>query len=199
MNDEIDLNANRHKRSGAARRRGWFVPLSVGVAVLLVLAVSCSKQATPGPTSPTSPTTSTNTTVMPGVTVTMPPGWMMQSGSGQGAVTLSNVRESGPLSDRTLQSEALLGIFTLENSNPSGLVIEDWFNQRFAGGFSSELLDKKTISVAGRTAVRIEVVEIGRRVHVYVPKGSDVIEITYGLYAPTFVDSYEAIVRSLQF
>lgn len=177
-------------------RRRWFATCGATVVVLLLVGIGCGRRPTANPTAPSE---AVNTTVIPGVAVTLPPAWNIQPGSEPTAATISNVRELSTLSDHALQAEAQIGILILQSANPRGLSIEDWFNDYFANGFSSDVLDKKIITVAGRRAVRIEIYEIGRRVHIYVPKGSDVVEVTYGLYAPSFVSAYEAIVGSMQF
>jgi hypothetical protein len=109
----------------------------------------------------------------------------------------SNVISPSPLSDTALRTESAFDVHILARANPSQLPIEQWFTQFFATGFSSDLLSETAISINGQSAVRIELAEIGRRVHVYIGNRVDVIEVTYGIDEPSFDAQYEAMLASL--
>jgi len=130
-----------------------------------------------------------------GITVNYPSGWNVRQDGAR--VVISNTPTTSTLSEAALQAESSFEIRILGNSNPGILEIDKWFDQHFTKGFSVPPLARSSAIVAGTSAVRIETSEIGKRVHLYVPKAADVIEITYGLFAPQFIDDYNAILNSL--
>jgi hypothetical protein len=78
------------------------------------------------------------------------------------------------------------------------LPIQEWFNQYSSQGFAVEPLSQATTMIDGRVTVIIETSEIGSRVHYYVPRGADVIEIAYGLFADQFVNQYQLMLQSIE-
>lgn len=127
-----------------------------------------------------------------------PAGWFWKAD--QHGATFANVeQQSQHISDQAFASESNFAIRIIKDSNPEMLPIDSWFAMHFANGFSSDVIDKHLTIVSEVSAVQIQLSEIGRRVHIYIPHGKDVIEIIYGLYAPSFIGAYEAIVRSIRF
>jgi hypothetical protein len=132
-----------------------------------------------------------------GLAIEYPPAWIIRPG---GRTTiLSNVSEPSELSETALQTESFFELRLHAGKNPAALPINQWFEEFFSNGFAVEPLSRTSLVVDGRDAVRIEASEIGRRVHIYIPNQTDVIEITYGLFAPQFIDEYESILSSLKF
>jgi hypothetical protein len=132
-----------------------------------------------------------------GLTIEYPPTWIIRPG---GRTTVfSNVSEPGELTEAALQTESFFEIRLHDEVNPDTLPINRWFDEFFSDGFAVDPLSRTSIMVGGRDSVRIETSEIGRRVHIYVPNQTDVVEIVYGLFAEQFIDEYEAMLNSLQF
>lgn len=129
--------------------------------------------------------------------VKYPPNWIVREE--QGAVVFSNVLEASPISDAALQTESFFKIRVRSQENQDLLPISEWFDDFFSGGFAVEAHSRNSLLVDGHDAILIETSEIGRRVHIYILNGSDVVEITYGLFAPDFVDEYVAMLNSFQF
>jgi len=111
------------------------------------------------------------------------------------SVTFSNVLEKSAISDEALQTESSFEIDIHPQANPELLPISQWYD----GYFVIRPLSMDPIQINGYDALQIDVSEIGRRVHIYIPHRFNVIEITYGLYASQFVDDYEKILNSLTF
>ena len=144
-----------------------------------------------------------------GVIVSYPSGWISQPllGGLTGAI-LTNNPNPGPLSDASLMATPFFQIMRFGSTpghvnnlpaNPNMLPITQWYAAYFTSGFSVPPSSQTVVSVAGRQAVKIELVEVGGlRVHIYVPRGQDVFEISYGLFAPDFVPVYEQMLSSLQ-
>jgi hypothetical protein len=129
-----------------------------------------------------------------GITIKYPPGWYVDTTS-ENTVAFSNI--AGPPSKR--EDYAFFRLRRLVNVNSLQLPIEQWFNEYFSRGFSSAPTSKKFPIVAGRDAVRIEVIDVGVHVVIYLPDGKDVIALTYELDNPDFIADYEAMSQSLSF
>jgi hypothetical protein len=114
------------------------------------------------------------------------------------STTFSNDAVSQPINEEDVNNQASFRVFVLNNANPKLLSIEQWFDGYFKAGFPSEPLSKKTISLANKQAVQIEVSEIGKSVHIYLPIGNNVVEISYGLSAKQFIGEYEKILNSIE-
>jgi hypothetical protein len=147
------------------------------------------------------------TTATGGITVSYPPDWSSQQ-DGQRTV----ITNAPDFSQVTLENFTTFSFFAISvlgapsgspspgPANPDQLPITKWFKQYFAQGFASPLVSKSTIHVAGRDAIRITGLEIGgNESHVYVPNGSDVIEIVFPLSSPQFNGTYEEILSSIAF
>jgi len=125
------------------------------------------------------------------------------------SVTLSNVSRFSSLSDETLQNESFFDVSLLNSdpglkdgkpANPNMLSAQEWFNQYFSSGFPAPLISKKEVMVVSYPAMRISLPEVGgERVHIYLLKGKDVYEIQYGLFAESFVPTYDQILSTFKF
>ena len=131
-----------------------------------------------------------------GVSVATPSQWIERRDE-NGVVILSNIVTPSPLTDVALQTESSFELRLLTRANPDSLSISEWFDQFFEEGFSVDPLSRQTVAVCGRDGVEIETLEIGRRIHIYIPRGFDVIEISYGLFASAFVDEYRTMVAMI--
>jgi hypothetical protein len=134
-----------------------------------------------------------------GVTISHPPSWNVQPNSPSTILNISNVENLSPESDAALAAESLFQLRLIPNANSMGLSAPDWFDHFFVRGFPVQILSRSNVLINGRSAVRIEVSEIGRTVHYYVPLGTDVIEISYSLFNPAFIGQYESMLNSIQF
>lgn len=130
------------------------------------------------------------------ISLKYPPDWTFREEDGK--ATFSNVEVLGPLDDIALQTQSSFEVRLLSQSNPGGLSITQWFDEYFSQGFAVDPLSKTFVSINQRPAVQLETSEIGRRLHVYILHGADVIEIAYGVFAPTFTSTYEQMLRTLE-
>lgn len=134
------------------------------------------------------------------VSIYHPPGWDLLTGSDPDVLNISNVKTLSPESDAALAAESLFQLRLIRNANAAAFSsASTWFDKYFANGFAVPVLSRSNMLVNGRSAVRIEVSEIGRTAHFYVLVGQDVMEISYGLFNSTFVPQYESMLRTLQF
>jgi hypothetical protein len=124
-----------------------------------------------------------------------PPGWTVQENE-QG-VTFSNVAVSAPISGTSLQTQSFF-VRLLSQGNPGALPVLQRFDQYFSKGFAVAPLSKTALTLGGHPAVQIQTSEIGRRVHVYLSLETDIIEISYGLFAPAFVSDYEGMLQTVE-
>jgi hypothetical protein len=131
-----------------------------------------------------------------GFSIKYPPGWTANE-NGQ-LVTFTNVLVAGPISTTSLQTQSFFEVRLLPQANPGALPVLQWLDQYFSQGFAVAPLSKTLVTVSGRQAVQLQTSEIGRRVHIYIPLDRDVVEITYGLFAPAFLSDYEAMLQSLE-
>lgn len=132
-----------------------------------------------------------------GFRISYPPEWSAHDSPD--GVVFRNVPTPSLLSDTALQSESFFEVRFLETANPGMLDVDQWFNEYFANGFPEQPLLTSRLTVSGYPALAIEVSELGRRRHVYVTAGSGVVVITYGLFAPSFISTYEAMAQSIRF
>lgn len=133
-----------------------------------------------------------------GITIAYPPGWYVTQKTN--AVAFSNVIERGEPDDTTFQTETFFQIRLRANDNQLGLPIDQWFDQLMRPVLSENLLHEGRKTVDGHDSFYVEVAGVGgRRAYIYVPQNMDVVEISYGLFAPHFVADYEAMVESFFF
>lgn len=133
-----------------------------------------------------------------GITIDHPPTWHVTESSN--AVSFSNVEQHGDLSDASLQTESFFRVRLGVSDNPLQLPPDEWFDRFMRPVVSENLLTEEVRAVAGRTALYVELSEIeGRRAHFYLINGANVTEVSYGLFAPSFVPLYEAMLQSLSF
>ena len=133
-----------------------------------------------------------------GVSVIIPDGWASQLDPGPNTLAISNVPKLSPESSATLLSESLFQVRRLRSANPARLAINQWFDSYFVDGFSGPILARSETTVDGRSAVRIELTEIVRTAHLYVPDGPDVIAITHLLNNPALSTHYNNILAKLK-
>lgn len=149
------------------------------------------------------------TSTATGVTLSYPVGWSPRGIPGDPyTLVVTNNANPGPLSEASLASTAFFEVRLLGSSpghldnlpaNPTQLPVDQWFATYFTAGFSVPPSSQALTSVAGYQAIRIELVEVGGlRVHLYVPHGQDVYELSYGMFAPIFVPIYELMLTSLR-
>lgn len=132
-----------------------------------------------------------------GFSIQYPPEWIVTSRVN--TVEFSNVSERGELSESTLQTESFLQVRLLPNENPKMLSVGEWFDESMRPLVADLLMAERYLTIDSHDAIQIEQSAIGgRRVYIYVPRYSDIWEITYGLFAPNFIDDYEEIIRSLR-
>lgn len=131
------------------------------------------------------------------INLSYPQGWYLWKD--KAGIAFSNVQHQSELSDAAMQKESRFSILSRIGVNPQRLPIDQWFADYIKGGYSVPPMNLHLISVDGQQSVYIEVSEIGKNVHLFIPHGSDILEIIYGLYAPTFIGTYESIERSIQF
>ena len=136
-----------------------------------------------------------------GFEVKYPKDWFIRTQSGTSAdqVILSNVQESSELSDESLQNESGFVVDLLADTNPKNLGLESWYAEYFRRGFSNEPLSKITTTVDGRSAIRLETVEIVTRFHFYILNGKDAIDITYSSKQLKFNDIYQKMLSTFKF
>jgi hypothetical protein len=131
-----------------------------------------------------------------GVAVNHPPTWQSRVGAG-GAITISNVAVPGETSAQKWSSEAVFRIDREADVNPDELGIDQWFDGHFDSASRSEIQSRSRMTIDGRNALRIEVSEIGRTVHIYIPYGRDVVVVSFSRISPTFVPDYERMLATL--
>jgi hypothetical protein len=134
-----------------------------------------------------------------GVIVNSPPTWLADYVQGKHLLALRNTGVSGPLGETKFATEAYFQLFREANRNPQALPIDAWYETYLQPFVPVPVKTRSTTIVSGIASVRIVIPEMGGdRVHVFVPVGTDVVEVAYGLYAPQFVPQYEAILNSIQ-
>ena len=132
-----------------------------------------------------------------GITIDTPPAWY--AASKQNAVAFSNVQETGDVSETTLQTESFFQVSVRPNDNPLRLPVAQWFSDSMRPLIADQLYSEMPLSIDGYDAVEVDISAVGgRRRYIYVARGTDVIEITFGLYAPKFIDAYLAMLNSLR-
>ncbi|MCU7800571.1 MAG: hypothetical protein KZQ70_10600 [gamma proteobacterium symbiont of Lucinoma myriamae] len=120
--------------------------------------------------------------------------------SSENTLTYSNVEYRSEMSNSSLQNESFFKIYRHVNVNPEKFNITDWFDEHFYQGGSAYIRNQMHMMIGGRDALQIEVSELGGiRVHTYIFDNVDVLEVSYGLFAPHFVVDYESMLQSIEF
>jgi hypothetical protein len=134
-----------------------------------------------------------------GVTLKSPPNWMSSYIASEELVTVRNFEKQRPLSDEKFRTEAYFQVFRQTGVNPERLPIEAWISGFLEPGLPTPIKQKLLTVVGGRPAVRLVVSEMGGdRAHIYLASETDVVEVAYGLYEPSFISAYESILASLK-
>lgn len=143
-------------------------------------------------------------------TMAYPVAWSSQQASDSSSVIITNTPTFQPISDTSLANDSFFRISRLGGAppgsgnappaNPAQLPIDLWFGQYFSGGVSVPPLSQTIVTVANNPALSIVVPEVGgKRLHVFVPNGRDVLEIEFGQFPAQYVSTYEAMLNSIQF
>lgn len=84
-------------------------------------------------------------------------------------------------------------------ANPAAEAPSLWFDHHFHQGTDIDGLSARMeLSVDGHPAIRIDTAGIGGEVaHVFVPVGTDVVELSFSLAGP-FAIQYDEILRSVK-
>ena len=118
----------------------------------------------------------------------------------QHRVVVMNVQEVGKLSEESLENEARFSVSIRQNNNPGLLSINEWLNNLIKNGVSNLPLLRDPVSVSGRRAVLVEVPEVGMNIYyIFIPSGTDIIEIAYPSQQEKFSATYEKILSTLRF
>jgi hypothetical protein len=142
-----------------------------------------------------------------GLQMSHPPSWtpVTQSffaASGQPnlyRITFNNGTQPTEFDEVDSQTASSLMIDRLVEVNQSGLSVHQWFDTYFDRGFPNPLLSREVTAVNGYPMLRVTVTELGGvHAHHYFVDGPDIIDISYGLFAPSLVPIYESITRSLR-
>lgn len=180
---------------GSGARRGWFVALGCVAVLLVALAVACGSRPSSSPTAPTSAIT---TSLVPGVSASIPPAWNIQPSSGTSSAVVSNVSTLSSMDDPAAAQESAFHLRVMAGSNSANLSLDNWFESQFPNGFDGPIWSRSNITVDGRPALAVEVSASGRRRLVFIADGSNIVEVSYPLTNQTFIGHYEAILNSLR-
>jgi hypothetical protein len=162
----------------------------------LVAAAGLAALAACHQSSPTAPTSNNPL----GLTLAYPPGWNALPSMGPTTIVVSNTSVFDEMP--TPSALATQGVFQLQlmsNVNPSSLPIDQWFNQYFSNDFSNPVLSRTSVTVGGKPAVRISVVELVETAYLYVASSTNVIEVSFDLAPSTFTQQYEMLLSSIKF
>ena len=141
-----------------------------------------------------------------GVKFSFPPNWFI-SRRDDDHVRVSN--SSAEPNEDTFLMQSFLAINRMaarpgttdpHPANPSLLPVGQWFTEYFKSGFHTQSESTMLVLLGGRQAIRQEIIETGGRwVHLYVPVGTDIIEIAYQLNPPQYLSLYELIIGTVTF
>lgn len=132
-----------------------------------------------------------------GVSIAPPPTWNVTQNAK--SVVISNVPDPSLMTETRFLSDSYFEATLRQNDNPLGLTADQWFTQTLRPVLQDVLRSVSYPTISGYPAVDVTISAIGgKHRHIYVLRGFDVIELTYGLYAPQFVPTYSAIVASLR-
>jgi hypothetical protein len=143
------------------------------------------------PIQVTVPQTFTNSDI--GMTISYPAGWYMENG--ETGLIFSNTSDTSslPFTD--------LGFFELEyapHANPAGLPIDQWASQ-FSNNIPESALSSTVVSIAGQPALRVITGELVADTILYIPRGTDIIRISYNSADGQFLGEYQAMLNSIIF
>jgi hypothetical protein len=132
-----------------------------------------------------------------GFGISYPSSWIMHNVTD--GLTFSNVTTPSELSDESLQNESFFKVAVEKNRNQSALTVHEWFTGYVEPLVADVLISESDTTVSGYPAIKIVLAEVGgKTTHIYVARSTDIIEISYGLFAQKFVDTYSAMVQSIK-
>jgi cell wall-associated NlpC family hydrolase len=130
-----------------------------------------------------------------GISINHPPAWRPSFAPQLARVMFTN----DLIGDGIEFTSSSLRVRRRQNRNADGLPIVDWFEAEYAAGATEMVVERSILSIDGRTALRVESVDMVPLVHVYIPDDTDIIEIDYTLDSPTGARVYEEMIRTLRF
>ena len=91
-------------------------------------------------------------------------------------------------------------INVLSKANPLRLSLPEWFHQHMRPILYDQISSEVYAAVAGLEAVQVTVSgRGGNSVYIYLLRGDDVLQVVYPLFAPQFLERYQAMIASLRF
>ncbi len=106
---------------------------------------------------------------------------------------LQNVETLGPPGS----PDALFRITRHHNRNPDPLPIEQWFSKP-ESNYDFTISSRTLVTVSGEKGMRITRSELGGDIAViYIPIQNDLITISYAIWEPRFIPTYESILDSI--
>ena len=127
-----------------------------------------------------------------GFEVKYPENWY-QINQQNNRVILSNVSIFSQLSEESLASEARFEINITDKNVVT--TIEQWFDTRYK---DLDYNSKEIIALGDNKALKVEVFEIGKRIHIYTISSTMVIELVYPVQVK-FQDIYDQILSTFRF
>lgn len=124
-----------------------------------------------------------------GLTLNYPADWSVQQNSS--TITFSNVP-----SPSTTPSSSFFQVYYLPQANPSQLPIAQWFSQ-FSQLAPFPPISVNSISIGTNVGVIATVSDIGADTKIFLPRGTDIIEISYDSEAQQFSGEYAAMLNSI--
>ncbi len=130
-----------------------------------------------------------------GFEVKYPESWFEKSGD---AVRFSNVADHQNLTEENLREVSSFTIIFHADANESRLLISQWFSETF-NLVKDDILSQSEVVLSGQQVLRIEVSEVGRKVHYYIPKEIHILEIVFNLDQSKFIKTYNQILSTFRF
>lgn len=133
-----------------------------------------------------------------GISAKVPPNWYAKFNDRARRLSLQNIDVIGPPSTEAFAREAVFRVVRRKEANPSQLSIEDWVTERLVPALPTPIASRTSLVVSGKPSVRIVYSEIGGdTVHIYLPSGRDIVEVSYGIFTSALVPGYEEILKTL--
>lgn len=136
--------------------------------------------------------TYTNTNI--GISLEYPTDWFARDHLGYSIFSNVQTFSDNPVNP----AESYFGILHRANANPQHLPIQQWYEATIAPNEPTPTSEKEVIQVNGVASFRIKASLVGRYYHVYVPNGSNVIEIVYSDNTPAFNNIYANMLASVR-
>ena len=126
------------------------------------------------------------------LTLEYPADWYM-SEQGTSSAIFSNVQDPS-----TVPSSGYFAVDFLPQANPGQLSISQWF-ARFSQIAPFPPISSSSVLISGRTGIVVTVPERGADTMIFVPRDTDILQITYDSEALQFVGDYTAMLNSMSF